>query len=104
MSVAAYLVCGSRKLTIGLGKRLHAPGGRVIGFSIGEHHLSDDSERTKALWKFLADTAGAELVVKYSDDEDFETIAEYREIGGWVEDGGIPFEDYLRDGVEHSGG
>jgi hypothetical protein len=43
----------------------------------------------------LAKTAGEQLIVKFSDDDDFETVAGYREIGGWEEDGHISFEDYL---------
>jgi hypothetical protein len=95
MSIASYLVCPSRGVMLGLGKRLR-DSERVIGFSVGDHLTSEDAERTAALWRFLADTAGEELVVKFSVDEEFETIAEYREIGGdRVDD--IPFEVYLRD-------
>ncbi|MEV4385477.1 hypothetical protein AB0J68_07065 [Micromonospora sp. NPDC049580] len=95
MSISSYLVCPSRKLMIGLGKRLRDQSGTVSGFSIGDHLTYEDPQLTQALWKFLADTAGSELVVKFSDDEEFEEIASYREIGGDEYDG-IRIEDYLR--------
>lgn len=98
MSVSSYLVCPSRQLMIGLGKRLREQSGTVIGFSIGNHLTSEDPQLTQALWRFLADTAGSELVVKFSDDEDFEEIAGYREVGG-DEYGDITIEDYVRGGV-----
>ncbi|MEV1108099.1 hypothetical protein AB0I95_05560 [Micromonospora sp. NPDC049751] len=98
MSVSSYLVCPSRQLMIGLGKRLREPSGTVIGYSIGNHLTSEDPQLTQALWKFLADTAGSRLVVKFSDDEDFEEIAGYRELGG-DEHGDITIEDYVRTGV-----
>ncbi|MFI5926420.1 hypothetical protein ACIA3K_10560 [Micromonospora sp. NPDC051543] len=95
MSVSSYLVCPSRQLMIGLGKRLRDESGAVTGFSIGNHLTSEDPQLTQVIWKFLAETAGAELVVKFSDDEDFEEIAGYREIGG-DEYGDITIEDYAR--------
>ncbi|GAA0897001.1 hypothetical protein GCM10009557_71380 [Virgisporangium ochraceum] len=95
MSISSYVVCPSRKLILALGKRLSDPNGTVIGFSIGEHFTADDPERTRALLKFLADTAGETLVVKFSDDPEFEHIAGYREIGGDTYDD-IPFDEYLR--------
>jgi hypothetical protein len=51
---------------------------------------------TKALWRFLADTAGHALVVMADDDPEFEKTADFVEIGGAAEDGGIPFEQYLQ--------
>ncbi|WP_435204289.1 hypothetical protein [Micromonospora sp. bgisy143] len=98
MSVSSYLVCPSRQLMIGPGKRLREPSGTVVGFSIGDHLASEDPQLTQAIWTFLADTAGSELVVKFSDDEDFEEIAGYREIGG-DEYGDITIEDYARGGA-----
>ena len=83
---------------IGLGKRLREPSGTTIGFSIGNHLTSEDPQLTQALWRYLADTAGSELVVKFSDDEDFEKVAGYRELGG-DEYGDITIEDYVRAGV-----
>jgi hypothetical protein len=96
MSVSSYLMCPARGLMLGLGKRLRDPEGGVIGFSIGDRFSSEDPELAWALWAFLADTAGEELVVKFSDDKDFETIARNRVIGGDAYDD-IPFEDYRRD-------
>lgn len=96
MSIASYLVCPSRRLMLPLGKRLRAPDGTVIGYSIGNHRSSEDVERTQALWKFLADTAGEQLVVTFSDDAEFEEIATYAVIGGDCEaDGDMPFDVYL---------
>jgi hypothetical protein len=95
VSISSYLVCPSRKLMIGLGKRLRDQSGTVTGFSIGAHPTSEDPHRTQALWRFLADTAGSELVVRFSDDEEFEEVACCREIGGDEYDD-ITFDDYLR--------
>ncbi|MET8524796.1 hypothetical protein [Micromonospora sp. NPDC005172] len=81
MSISSYLVCPSRKLIIGLGKRLRDESGAVKGFSVGG--------------KFLAETAGAELVIKFSDDPEFDEIAGYREIGG-DEYGDITFDECMR--------
>jgi len=99
MSISAYLVCPSRKLTLGIGKPLREPDGTIRKFAMGNETFPPNSEQldlTKALWKFLADTAGEPLYVKFSGDEEFETIAGYPQVGGWAEDGDIPFEDYLR--------
>jgi hypothetical protein len=98
VSVSSYLVCPSRQLMIGLGKRLREQSGTVIGFSISNRLTSEDPQLTQALWTFLADTAGSELVVRFSDDEDFEEIAGYREIGG-DEYGDITIKDYLSGGA-----
>ena len=95
MSIYGYLVCRNRKLMLALGKRLRDPDGKVIGFSIGDHRSSEDVERTHALWRFLADTAGEELVVRFDYDDEFEEIATYCEIGGDVDGVDIPIEDYL---------
>ncbi|MGV9210849.1 hypothetical protein ACTFTM_03200 [Micromonospora sp. RB23] len=94
MSISSYLVCPSRKVIIGLGKRLRDESGAVTGFSIGSHLTSEDPQLTQVIWKFLAETAGAQLVVKFSDDPEFEEIAGYREIGGDEYDD-VTFEDYL---------
>lgn len=95
MSIASYLVCPSRKWILGLGKRLTDANRTVIGFSIFDHFTHEDPEHTQALLKFLADTAGETLVVKFSDDPEFEEIAGYCEIGGDSYND-IPFDDYLR--------
>lgn len=99
MSIYAYLVCPSRKLTLGLGKPLRGPDGTIIRFAAGSETTPPNSEQpdlTKALWKFLADTTGEALYVKFDYDEEFETIAGYPRVGGAAEDGDVPFEDYLR--------
>jgi len=99
VSIYAYLVCPSRKLMLGLGKPLREPDGKIRQFAAGSESAPSNSEQsdlTKALWKFLADTTGEALYVKFDYGEEFETIAGYPEIGGDAEDGNIPFEDYLR--------
>ncbi|PRX92483.1 hypothetical protein CLV72_110245 [Allonocardiopsis opalescens] len=96
MSISAHLVCPNRRLSLRLGKRLRDEDGKVFGFSVGSIDSWEDEQRSRALWKFLAETSGEELVVVFSDDEQFDTVAEYREIGGQIEDGDIPIEDYLR--------
>jgi hypothetical protein len=80
---------------LGLGKRLTDPTGKVIGFSIHDHFTFEDPEHTQALLKFLADTAGEAVVVKFDYDPDFEEIATYSEIGGDTYND-IPFDEYLR--------
>jgi hypothetical protein len=99
MSVSAHLVCPARRLSVMLGKRLTDGTRTVTGFALGPVLAPDDPELTAVIWKFLADTAGEELVVKFSDDLEFEEFASYREIGGWAEDGDIPADVYLRDGA-----
>ena len=100
MSEISFLVCPSRQLMLALGKRLREPERGVIGFALRDRRTSDDADSTQALWKFLADTAGEELVVKFSDDDDFEEIAGYRTISLWAdEDQDIPISEYLRDGL-----
>lgn len=94
MSIASYLVCPSRRLILGLGKRLSDENRKVTGFSIFDHFTYEDPEHTQALLKFLADTAGETLVVKFSDDPEFEEIASYSEIGGDTYND-IPFDEYL---------
>lgn len=99
MGISAYLVCPSRKLTLGMGKPLREPDGTIRQFASGNETFPPNSEQpdlTKALWKFLADTAGEALYIKFDYGEEFETIAGYPEIGGDAEDDNIPFEDYLR--------
>lgn len=93
MSISAHLVCPARNLSIGLGKPLRDSQKRVLSFA--DANEGEHSPLTRALWKFLADTSGEDLMVKFSDEEDFETVAGYCEIGGWEEDGDIPFEKYL---------
>jgi hypothetical protein len=97
MSIGSYLVCPSRRWILCLGKRLTDANGTVIGFSIGDHFTFEDPEHTQALLRFLADTAGETVVVKFDDDPEFEEIAGYCEIGGDAYKD-IPFDDYLRGG------
>lgn len=91
LSMSAYLVCEAREMKLGLGKPLRGPSGKVIDFA-DRNEMS-----TRALWKFVADTAGETIIVTFDSDSDFEIFSGYPEIGGWPEDGGIPFEEYLRD-------
>ncbi|GAA4943715.1 hypothetical protein [Actinoplanes utahensis] len=101
MSVTSYLVCPSRQLALGLGKRLRNSDGDLTGFALNDRLTSDDVDMTQALWKFLVDTAGEELVVKFSDAADYEEIASHREISLWAdEDRDVSIADYLRDGAQ----
>jgi hypothetical protein len=96
MSIAAYLVCPSREMSIFLGKRLRHRDGPIFGFSVGPAMAEEDPEHCAALFAFLADTAGEQLRVALSYEDDFEVVAGYRMVGGDAEDGDIPFADYLR--------
>lgn len=95
MSTSAYLVCRPRRLFLNIGKPLRRPDGTVEGYDQGHISNTERAQLDRALWKFLAQTAGEPLAVVYDSDPDFETIAGFPEIGGWPEDGGIPFADYL---------
>jgi hypothetical protein len=95
MSISAYLVCRSRKLLINIGKPLRRPDGTVEGYDQWSVPDTERAQLDRALWKFLADTAGETLAVVFDSDPDFDSIAGYPEIGGWPEDDGIPFSDYL---------
>ena len=95
MSVSAYLVCYPRRLTINLGKPLRWPDGTTFGYDQGFLQGAARAQLDRALWRFLADTAGDPLVVVHDGDEDFDTVAGYQEIGGDAEDGDIPVADYL---------
>lgn len=95
MSISAYLVCHSRRLTIGLGKPLRRADDTVSGFDQGFLRGAARAQLDRGLWRFLADTAGEPLVVTYDSDDDFEVVAGYREIGGDAEDGDIPLSTYL---------
>jgi hypothetical protein len=95
MSISAYLVCHSRRLTINLGKPLRGPDDTVLAHDQGFLQGAARAQLDRALWRFLADTAGEPLVVVHDGDEAFETVAAYPEIGGDREDGGIPFHVYL---------
>lgn len=89
MSTSAHLACPAHQLSIGLGKPLRDADGNLLRFA----HAGD--RFAEALWAFLEECGGDRLVLADSGDADFETIAEYREIGGWVEDGDVPIDDYL---------
>jgi hypothetical protein len=95
VSISAYLVCRSRRLFINIGKPLRRPDGTVEGYDQGFISDTERAQLDRALWRFLADTAGESLAVVYDSDPDFETIAGFPEIGGWPEDDGIPFSTYL---------
>lgn len=49
----------------------------------------------RSLWEYLADHPGDDLVLHFDSDPGFDDVAGYREIGGDVEDGDIPFRDHL---------
>jgi hypothetical protein len=100
MSIAAYLVCPSRRISLLLGKRLRDTDARTFGFSFGEHRSSEnpDPQLTAAVWAFLADTAGEQVRVAFSDDLDYDTVAGYTHIERDPDDtGDISLEDYVGD-------
>lgn len=51
-----------------------------------------------ALWTFLDSCVDVDLC--FTGDPDFDDVMAYREIGGWVEDGDLPFDKYLADDPE----
>lgn len=97
MSASAYLVCRSREMLIALGKPIRRPDGTVDRFDPGSVHGAQRAQLDRALWKFLADTAGNELTVAFDTDRGFDAIAEFREIGGLAEEGDVPFDQYLEE-------
>ena len=99
MSILSYLVCRSRQLTIALGKPLMRSDGTISDFGHGYLQGAERAQLDRALWKFLAATAGESLVVAGSDHPDFDTIAGWPMIGGEVEDGNIPLNEYLGEEV-----
>jgi hypothetical protein len=97
MSIYAELVSHQQKRTLFLG-RVVRDSGKVNWFSSGPEYYPPNSEQpelTKALWKFLTDTAGETLVVKTEGDPGYDATAEYQEVGGDPEDGDISFDEYL---------
>jgi hypothetical protein len=94
MSISSYLVCHSSRSLLGLGKPLRQPDGTITAFSYSSAD-SSDALFARALWKFLDACSAADLTLCFSGDPDFDEIMEYREIGGWEEDGGLPFDAYL---------
>lgn len=95
MSVAAYLVCHHDQTLLGLGKPLRPSTGEIRAFS----YRSGDADATfaRSLWKYLAGCPGDGVALHFDSDPEFDDIAEYREIGGDVEDGDLPLPDYLAD-------
>lgn len=96
MSIAAYLVCHRDRSLFGLGKPLRPPTGGIRAFSAASH--SDevvDPIFARSLWKYLADCPADDLALHFDSDPEFDDIAEYREMGGDVEDGDLPLADYL---------
>lgn len=96
MSVSAHLVCHERRLSLGLGKPLRHPDGTVFRFALPTAHVSE-ADFARALDKFLRECGDHRVTVRFSGDPEFEMIASYPEVGGWPEDGDIPFDEYLRD-------
>lgn len=47
----------------------------------------------RALWTFLDGCPSVHPCIE--GDPDFDDVMAYQEIGGWVEDGDLPFDEYL---------
>lgn len=99
MSVAAYLVCHRDRTLLGLGKPLRPPTGGIRAFSYPSGRISE-ATFARTLWKYLLDCPTDDLVLHFDSDPEFDTIAEYREIGGDIEDGDVPLADYLAGELE----
>ena len=94
MSTAAYLVCHRDRTLLGLGKPLRPPSGLIRAFSFHQSRFRD-ALFDRSLWEYLADHPGDDLVLHFDSDPGFDDVAGYREIGGDVEDGDVPFRDHL---------
>jgi hypothetical protein len=97
MSRYAWLACPERRLMIWLGKIIFDDGDSVHHYRIGDLPEPPNSANdllNRALWRFLADTAGRTLCVITETHPEYERLGEYREIGG-REIGDIPVADYL---------
>ncbi len=97
MAEYAYLISRPSKTMLALGKAVKTADGKIDYFSLengDSGRNSDNTVLTKALWKFLAEygSHGIEVVSDYHPD--FETIAQYREIGGDTLDD-ISLEQYI---------
>jgi hypothetical protein len=93
-------VCPSRRISLLLGKRLRDTDARISRFSLGEHRSSEDPDPqlTAAVWAFLADTAGEQIRVAFSDDLDYDAVAGYTHIERDPDDtGDVSLEDCVRD-------
>lgn len=102
MSRYAYLVCDNTKTRLWLGKAVFHLDGSINHFAAGpaegpRNSLQD--ERTRALWKFIADSAGHSLKVVLEGGEEYPSMLSYREIGGSTDED-IPFGRYLEDWME----
>ncbi|MBF6278312.1 MULTISPECIES: hypothetical protein [Nocardia] len=97
MAEYAYLVCRANETMFALGKAVKKPNGDVDYFHRVDPTVPSNSGNTllsKALWKFVAEYGPRGLVVVSEYDDDFEAIAEYREVGG-DEIGDISLEQYV---------
>ena len=98
MSEMAYLVCARCEVSLALGKPVRDAAGSVGYFHLGSAQSPPNSARpqlTRALWKFIAEHGRDHLRIVTDYDDEFETIADYREVGGDT-DNDIPLDTYLR--------
>jgi hypothetical protein len=97
MSRYAWLACPDQRLMIWLGKVVSDAKGRIHHFRIGDRPKPPNSANeplNRALWKFLADTAGHDLCVITDTHPEYQRLDEYREIGG-TDIGDIPLDLYV---------
>ena len=92
------LLCPAKRMKFFLGKVLRHEDLVPFYFWHGDSGQNNSNfnnrELNMALWKFLADTMGHELIVKYDDDMTEEEL-EYFDIGGEQVGRGVPFSEYL---------
>lgn len=98
MSRYGYLTCHDCEVVVWLGKALFS-GDHVVAFRVGSEDALPNSRNdllTRVLWKFLAEHAGHHIGTLVEGNPDFDKVAEYREIGGDMEND-VPLEEYVRD-------
>ncbi len=98
MSRYGYFACHDCRVTFWLGKALF-DGDRVVAFHVGQEGGPPNSKKdllTQTLWKFIAEHAGHRISVEVEGSDTYESIADYREIGGKAH-GDVSMSDYVAD-------
>jgi len=94
MSTTGWLACTACSTCLFLGKAIGGADDRVAYFQDGYVPNSEQRDRTRALWKFLADHATHPLLVLLPGVPGYNHLDDLTEIGG-DRVGDIPFDDYL---------
>src|SRR5690242_15886081 len=96
MSIYGWFACQQCRTCLGLGKWIRDADERTIYFQSGYTPNSAQPDRTRALWKFLADHATHPLVVLLPGVPGYDDLDEYCLIGGdRIQD--VPFDEYLKE-------